>query len=167
MRIATATRPGLAPAGEFLLVDAKRNQKRLLNVHQCVRLQPPSTRCVHLLAALPRKAAPSVHVRRDWGARSTLEDRADAPVPAPATSRSKLPNTEYRIPHAECRMPRPFAVWRGASPLPPRFAFSECSVVLVTTRVHGWSSISGQCRQQVNTPCYRPLQSDALMNVWF
>jgi hypothetical protein len=42
---------------------------------------------------------------------------------------------------------------RAAPLLPPRFVFPECSVVLVTTRVHGWSSISGQCRQQVNTPC--------------
>jgi hypothetical protein len=54
---------------------------------------------------------------------------------------------------------------------PRHFVFAECSVVLVATRVHGWSSISAQCRQQVNTPCRRRLQSDALMNVqrrfWF
>ena len=48
---------------------------------------------------------------------------------------------------------------------PRHFVFSECSVVLVATRVHGWSSISGQCRQRVNTPCRRRLQSDALMTV--
>ena len=71
-----ATRPGLGPAAESLLLDDKRNQKRLLNVHQCVRLQPPSTRCVHLLAALRRKAAPSVHVRRDQGHGALWENEA-------------------------------------------------------------------------------------------
>jgi hypothetical protein len=50
---------------------------------------------------------------------------------------------------------------------PPHFVFSECFVVLVATHVHGWGSITGQCRQQVNTPCRRHLQSDALMNVWY
>ena len=57
-----ATRPGLVPADEFLLVDAKRNQKRLPNVHPCLRTPSLSTRCVHHSGVLntPNRQSP------DW-----------------------------------------------------------------------------------------------------
>ena len=35
----------------------------------------------------------------------------------------------------------------------------------VTTHVISLGSLTAQCRQQVNTPCRRRLQSDALMSV--
>ena len=37
--------------------------------------------------------------------------------------------------------------------LPPHFVLSGRTVCLVTTAVIGLGSITGQCRQQVNTPC--------------
>ena len=39
-------------------------------------------------------------------------------------------------------------------------------MVLVTTHVINLGSLTVQCRQQVNTPCYRPLRTEALMDVW-
>ena len=86
-----------------------------------------------------------------WG---RIPDLNPGPSPNPIPRASRRAGTE----------PVERVAWRAG--LAPRFAFSECSVVLVTAPVHGWSSISGQCRQQVNTPCRKRLQSDALMNVW-
>ena len=36
----------------------------------------------------------------------------------------------------------------------------------VATRVHGWGSITVQCRQQVNTPCRLRWHAPAYMDVW-
>jgi hypothetical protein len=76
---------GSRPGSRDPFVGRQKDPKTSLNVHQCVRLQSPSTRCVHLLAALPRKAAPSVHGRRNRGARSTLDDRAKHKAAAKAS----------------------------------------------------------------------------------
>ena len=61
-----ATRPGLAPADEFLLLDDKRNQKRLSNVHPCLRTPSLSTRCVHHSGVLntPNRRSADWHVSR-------------------------------------------------------------------------------------------------------
>jgi hypothetical protein len=127
-----ATRPGLAPAGEVLLVDAKSTQKRLLNVHVRRGVQRHSTRCVHPLAALSRKVAPSVHGRRDGNARSTLHDRDEVPPPChrqcltPTLKRGVQPRLRHAPRHAQA------------------FAPPECSVSVATAHVHGWSSTSVQ-----------------------
>jgi hypothetical protein len=82
----TATRPGLVPADEFLLVDAKRNQKRLLNVHPCLRTPSLSTRCVHHSGVLntPNRRSPDWHRYRP-GMRTHAQTGADARGRPPAS----------------------------------------------------------------------------------
>jgi hypothetical protein len=76
-----ATRPGLAPAGESLLVDAKRNQKRLLNVHA---LHPTANSFSTVCSPLRTRAKYcSIRARASWPrARSTLRRRNAAHVGA-------------------------------------------------------------------------------------
>ena len=62
----TSTPPGLAPAGEVLLVDAKRTQKRLQNVHPCIRTPSASATVVaHHPGILntPNRRSPDWHVK--------------------------------------------------------------------------------------------------------
>jgi hypothetical protein len=119
----TTTRPGLAPAGESLLVDAKRN-KNVLNVHAHRGMHKHSTRCVHLRTTTPEILLhPCTCVE-------TGVHRALCMAEA----------------HASTQKPRGTslcAVWPTCQGQCGRFAFSECSMALVTARVHGWSSISG------------------------
>jgi len=77
VRRATATRPGLAPAGEVLLVDAKRTQKRLLNVHAHGGVQSHPTRCVRRRRTEQKYC--SIRARAPGlGPRGTLEGRKPA-----------------------------------------------------------------------------------------
>ena len=50
--------------------------------------------------------------------------------------------------------------------LPPHFVLAGSTLVRVATHVIGLGSITVQCRQRVNTPCWKPLRTEALMDVW-
>ena len=65
-----------------------------------------------------------------------------------------------------------FGIWRGTARVwrlrhawQPRFVLTGSALVLVATHVIGLGSITVQCRQRVNTPCHRPMRTEALMNV--
>jgi hypothetical protein len=173
-----ASRSERTPASRSSVGPEESNQRRGPNVHVRRGMQQHPTRCVHLLAALSRNAAPSVHGRRDWSARSTLDDQAEfrtvaceawARAPAISTSTSAGTSTSTGTGtgtgiRTRTSTPR-HRHWRRAPALPPRFVFSECSVVLVPTPVHGWGSITAQCRQQVTTPCRMRWHAPAYMDV--
>jgi len=119
----TPTRPGLAPAGEFLLVDAKRNQKRLLNVHAHRGMQRHPTRCVHRRRT-EQKYCP-IRARASWlGPRSTLEGRNAARVlSAPAAASAGV-----RRDHAACRVCSRIVAQHGIIAEGIRLGHAECSV---------------------------------------
>jgi hypothetical protein len=109
MRIATDTRPGLAPAGELLLVDAKRSQKRLQNqtfisASDCKGVQHGVFTCWrHCPVRLPHPCTgvgTGVH-----GALWRTEPPLQSQPQQRAGANCRIPNTEYRMPHAACRMP--------------------------------------------------------------
>jgi hypothetical protein len=84
-----ATRPGLDPAGEVLLLDDKRTQKRLLNVHAL----HPTAHSFSTVCSPPRTEAKYCSIRArassPW-ARSTLRRRNAARHPGAPSARSAV-----------------------------------------------------------------------------
>jgi hypothetical protein len=108
----------------YSLPVSRRSSKTSLNVHAHRGMHKHSTRCVHLRTTTPEMLLhPCTCV--ETGVHGALcVDEAHASI-------------------SPWRCTCPCVVWPTCQGQCGRFAFSECSVVLVTARVHGWSSISG------------------------
>ena len=136
-----ATRPGFAPAVESLLLDDKRNQKRLLNVHA---LHPTA----HAFSTVcsPRRTESkycSIRARASspW-ARSTLR-RRNAAHGGASCRRFRGPVGSV-IQSARCRTAGGSVMqsaWRRTA---GGAVMQSARCIPVTTPVHGWGSICSQ-----------------------
>jgi hypothetical protein len=151
---------GTRPGRRIPFGRRQKESKTSLNVHQCVRLHRRLARCVHLLAALRRNTAPSVHARRDQDHGALWEDEARR------QARRATPHGEWCRHLALGTWHLALGTWQSAIGnrhscrlrLRPKggaggSVLQSAPCTPVPTPVHGWGSISGQCRQRVNTPC--------------
>ena len=118
---------GSRPGRRIPFGGRQKESKTSLNVHAHRGMHKHSTRCVHLRATTPEILLHPC-TRVETGVHGAL----------------CMAEVHASIPPWRCTCPcavRPPCQGQGE-----RFAFSECSVALVTARVHGWSSISRQCR---------------------
>jgi hypothetical protein len=154
LRFRPATRPGLAPAGEVLLLDDKRTQKRLLNVHAL----HPTAHSFSTVCSPPRTEAKYCSIRArassPW-ARSTLRGRNAAhggancrrfrgPVGSVIQCARCLAAGDLFMRNARCLAAGGSVMQSAWCRTPGGAVMQSARCIPVTMPVHGWGSICSQ-----------------------